>query len=90
MPQFLLTTNHGLTVTAREVITAPHIAKARAEVLKRYPQARANAQGNRTPQREAFSLAYDDEAQQYAHLCLTFELHREDTAPYEMHAHRAR
>ncbi|WP_135230732.1 hypothetical protein [Deinococcus fonticola] len=89
MPQFLLTTNKGMNVIAREVITAPHIAKARAQVLARYPNARPNYIGRSSPQREAFHLKFDDEAQQYAHLCTSFELHGEDTAPFEWYAPRA-
>ncbi len=88
MPKFLLTTNHGMTTT-REVITAPHIAKARAQVLARYPEARPHHEGNRSPQREVFRLKFDDEAQQYAHLCTSLELHREDTAAFECYGSRA-
>lgn len=89
MPNFLLTTNKGLDAVAREVITAPYIAKARAQVLARYPQARPEYIGRSSPQREAFRLKFDDEGQQYAHLCTSLELHREDTAPFERYAPRA-
>ncbi|RJF74633.1 hypothetical protein D3875_03570 [Deinococcus cavernae] len=88
MPKFLLTTDHGLSPQTCEILTAPHLAKARAEVLKRYPQARAYQIGTPRPYNEEFSLRFDDPSEQYAHLTLSFTIHREDTAPYQMHAHR--
>ena len=86
MPKFLLTTYHGLTPTARKVVSAPHIPEVRAQVLSHYPRSRAAHVGLPCPHREEFRLKYDDPDEQYAHVTLSFTLHREDTAPFEMFA----
>lgn len=89
MLRFLLTTYQGLNPQRREIITAPHLAKARAQVLARYPQARARHIGTPRPTKDKFSLKFDDPEQQYAHLTLSFTIHREDTAPFDEYAPHA-
>ena len=86
MPQFLATHYSGLHVSRREIVDAPHIAKARAAVLVRYSGATPSFIGSMTPQREEFRLKFADEQEQYAHLAVTVSLHRADTFAFELGA----